>query len=284
MKRDFIYFDWNVVKDLKDNNVDPIFFKIIENLKNLYVFPFSFAHLCDRQKKMSVENIEFIREDMIFFNNLSDGYMLGRYGDEYDIARKDIFQKFDEVTIAKYTQYPNPSIPQEVLKKVKQVGFSKFFEDKQNIQLFPLLVLSALNRFECDYELYKQFREAFKLDPPEEIRFFSDLQKPDLTSEELKKITECFIKDDQFGDNLRLKVGMAYLLLDFNPQYNETVNSKSNFTNMYNDREHMLNASFARYYITKDKKTIKKTKLIYDTYGINTGIYNIEEFINLYET
>lgn len=264
--------------------MDPIFFKIIENLKTLYVFPFSFAHLCDRQKKMSVENIEFIKEDMIFFNNLSDGYMLGRYGDDYDIARKDIFQKFDEVTMAKYTQYPNPSIPQEVLKKVKQVGFSKFFEDKQNIQLFPLFVLSALNRFECDYELYKQFREVLKLDPSEEIRFFSDLQKLDLTSEELKKITECFIKDNQSGNNLLLKVGMAYLLLDFNPQYHETVNSKSNFTNMYTDREHMLNASFARYYITKDKKTIKKTKLIYDTYGINTGIYNIEEFVNLYET
>lgn len=280
MKHDFIYLDWNVVKALKDYNVDSLFLKKIERLKKQYIIPFSFAHLCDRQKKMNEKTIKFINEDLNFFNDLSNGYMLGRYKDDYDITHMNIFEKFNEVTIAKNEQYPSLSIPEEILNKIKIIGFQKFFEDKKNVQWFPLIIVSALNRFESDYELYEQFREVFKLNPPEELSFFSVLLKPDLTSEELKKVIEKYTKDNQPVDNsLRHKVSTAYLLLDLNPNYHEKVNSKSNFTNMYTDSDHMLNASFAKCYITEDKKTIKKTRFIYQSYGIKTEVYNIEEFI-----
>lgn len=44
-----------------------------------------------------------------------------------------------------------------------------------------------------------------------------------------------------------------------------------------------MNASFAKYYITQDKKTRKKTKLVYQTYNIDTEVFSIEEFIEKFK-
>lgn len=284
MKHDFIYLDWNVVKALKEKSADPIFSVMIDTLKTKFIIPFSFAHLCDRQKNMSEDNKMYIKEDLTFFNGLSGGYMLGRYEDDYDIAKQNILKKFDEVTISKQTQFPSFNIPQEILLKLKSVGAKTFFEDKENVQLFPLIVLSAFSRFSCNDEIYKEIREVFLIDPPEQIAFFRDLQKPELKPEDLEKFVENLLEFEQESDStLRHKMGAAYLYLDFNQNYREKVNTKSNFTNMYTDSEHMLNASFAKYYITEDKKTRKKTKLVYETYGINTEVYSINEFIQNYE-
>lgn len=97
-------------------------------------------------------------------------------------------------------------------------------------------------------------------------------------------VVESMLKYNQLNNSsLRSKMGMAYLLLDFSPSYREKVNYKSNFTNMYTDSEHMLNASFAKYYITQDKKAIRKTKFVYNTLDVGTEVYNIDEFTKLFE-
>lgn len=92
MKYEFIYLDWNIVKALKENRVNEKISVAINILKTKYFIPFSFAHLCDRQKNMSEANIELIKSDLDFFNGLSDGYMRGRYEDDYDIAKQNIFK------------------------------------------------------------------------------------------------------------------------------------------------------------------------------------------------
>lgn len=284
MKHDFIYLDWNVVKALKEKSADPIFSVMISTLKTQFIIPFSFAHLCDRQKNMSKDNKIYIKEDLMFFNGLSAGYMLRRYEDDYDIAKQNIFKKFDEVTVLKQTQFPSFNIPQEILLRLKSVGAKTFFGDKENAQLFPLIILSAFSRFSCNDEVYKEIREVFLIDPPEQIAFFRDLQKLEIKPEDLKKFVENLLNSDQVRNStLRHKMGAAYLFLDFNQNYREKINPKSNFTNMYTDSEHMLNASFAKYYITQDKKTRKKTELVYKTYGINTEVFSIDEFIQNYE-
>ena len=284
MKHDFIYLDWNVVKALKEKSAEPIFSVMIGTLKTQFIIPFSFAHLCDRQKNMSESNIQYIKEDLMFFNSLSDGYTLGRYDDDYDIAKQDILKKYDEITTCKQEQYPSFNIPQEILQKIKSVGAKNFFKNQENIQLFPLIALSAFSRFNCNDEVYKEMREVFFSDPPEEVAYFRDLQKPEIKSEDLRKFVENMLKSEQPENHaLRYKMGMAYLFLDFNQNYREKVSQKSNFTNMYTDSEHMLNASFAKYYITQDKKTRKKTKLVYQTYNIDTEVFSIEEFIEKFK-
>lgn len=284
MKRDFIYLDWNVVKALKGETVNPLFSVAISTLKKQFIIPFSFAHLCDRQKNMSKENMMLIKDDLEFFNRLSDGYMLGRYKDDFDLAKQNILQKYDEVTFSKQTQYPSFNIPQEMVEKIKEVGVTTFFQDRKNVQLFPVIAMSAFSRFDCNDEVYKAIREVFSLNPPEEVAYFKELQKPEIKPENLKIIVENVLNSFQPKEStLHYKMGMAYLLLDYNPSYREKINQKTNFTNIYTDSEHMLNASFAKYYITQDKKTRKKTKLVYRAYGINTEVYSIDEFIRKFE-
>lgn len=283
MKHDFIYLDWNVVKALKDKSSDPIFSVMINTLKTQFIIPFSFAHLCDRQKKMSEDNKMHIKEDLTFFYGLSDGYMLGRYEDDYDIDKQNIFKKFDEVTVSKQTLYPSFNIPEEILLKLKSVGSKNFFNGLENVQLFPAIALSAFSRFSCNDEIYKEIRKVFLTEPPKQMAFFRDLQKPEIKPKDLEKFVENLLEfDHESNSTLRHKMGAAYLFLDFNQNYKEKVNPKTNFTNMYTDSEHMLNASFAKYYVTNDSKTRKKTKLVYETYGINTKVYSIDEFIEIF--
>lgn len=286
MKKKFIYLDWNVIKALKDHNCDLAFSAIIDELKSQYLLPFSFAQLCDRQKGLSIETAKFVKEDLDFLNHLSDGYMLGRYGDDFDISKKNIYEKYDEVTKARIFQYPNFKIPEEILNQVKQNGLKNFFANEKNIKWYRPLMFCALNRFNSDPELYRLYREVFKIDPPEELSFFSHLQNPNITSDELKAVVDHFIEFNHLDNNeLRSKINIAYLLLDFNPHYHEKkITSKNNFTNIYTDSEHMLNASFAEYYITEDKKARNRTVFIYNAYSIGTKVFNIADFIEFFKS
>lgn len=284
MKCDFIYLDWNVVKALKEKTANPFFSVAIRTLKKQFIIPFSFAHLCDLQKKMSKENMMFIEADLEFFNRLSGGYMLGRDNNDFGLKKQNILQKYNEVTISKQTQYPSFNISQEMVEKIKEVGVTTFFQDRKNVQLFPVIAMSAFSRFDCNDEVYKVIREVFSLNPPEEVAYFKELQKPDINQENLKIIVENVLNSFQPQEStLHDKMRIAYLLLDFNQSCREKINKKTNFTNIYTDSEHMLNASFAKYYITQDKKTRKKTKLVYEAYGINTEVYSIDEFIRKFE-
>lgn len=285
MKSEFIYLDWNVVKALKENRAPQSFVNAIMSLKSQYRIPFSFAHLCDRQKNLSAETKERVKDDLEFFGCLSDGYMFGKNGENYGIAKQDIFQKYDEVTVNKLTRFPAPHIPSEILQQIKDVGFQKFFENKQNIEWYMAIMFCALSRFECDPELYKLYREVFSIRPPCELSFFADLQKTNITPEVLKKATDAFLEFNGENKNgVHSKLGTAYLLLDFCPGYREgKINQKNNFTNIYTDSEHTVNASFAKYYITEDHFVRKKAGLVYLAYGIKTQVFSIDEFVKAFQ-
>lgn len=286
MKSEFIYLDWNVIKSLIENTAEPAFLAAITQLRTKFIIPFSFAHLCDRQKGLSEKTAPLVKKDLDSLNLLSDGYMLGRWRDDFDISRQDIYKKYDEVRLAKMLQYPSFEIPEEILNHVKQSGFQNFFKSKQNAQWFVPIMFRALSRFDCDAELYKNYREIFKTNPPNELNYLSDLQSPSITPNKLEDIVDCFLKFNQLDEvGLCSKLRTAYLLLDLNPSYHEKrITNKNNFTNIYTDSEHLVNASFAKYYVTNDKIALKKTKFVFQAYNIKTHVFNSSDLVAFFQS
>ncbi|MPM04815.1 hypothetical protein SDC9_51096 [bioreactor metagenome] len=283
MKKDFIYLDWNAIKYLKDNGSRTEFAIILDVLKLQYLIPYSFAHLCDLQKNMSDSTMRLINSDLAFLKELTSSYMLGKYKDDFDIDQKSIDQKFEEVKSYNLNIFPNPMIPSDIIDEMKTLGLKNYFQKEENIKWYVPTFLKALNRFECDPVLYNLFREIFTIEAPiKELQFFNKLSENPITSQGLIEVVNCFIKFNN-TENLCTseKLRLAYLLLDFNSKYREKINKKTNFTNMYTDCEHMLNASHAKYYLSQDSSTRIRTRFVYDTYNIGTKVYSIDEFISV---
>ncbi|MDF2944555.1 MAG: hypothetical protein K0S01_3413 [Herbinix sp.] len=282
MKHCFIYLDWNVIKDLKDNGKETEFYKIITTLKSKYIVPYSFAHLCDLQKKLKAETIPLIQGDLNFFNEYSNGYMLGRDEDDYDISQQNIFSMYQEVAKYNLNLSPKFEIPEQIIEDFLVSGAENFLKVKENVVYFIPLFYMAMDRFNCNPKLYNAFREVFKTTPEtKELQFLFNLQKKDISYTELRELVDKYLNISSKHSNLLCdKLRNAYMLLDFNPVYREKVNNKTNFTNMYTDCEHMLNASHATYYITKDRDTHSRTKFVYEAYGIKTQVFNKEELID----
>lgn len=131
--------------------------------------------------------------------------------------------------------------------------------------------------------LYKLYRDIFTIDAPvKELQFFNKLSENTITSQDLIEVVNCFIKFNNIENSCTSeKLRLAYLLLDFNSKFREKINKKTNFTNMYTDCEHKLNASHAKYYFSQDSSTRFRTRFVYDTYSIDTKVYSIDEFISV---
>lgn len=283
MESRFIYLDWNVFRDLiKEKNKK--LYGLIDYLKTDYYVPFSYAHLCDRQKNFEITNTNDIVSDLNILNNITDGFMLGRYKDAFSIETQDLFAKFEEVKQHKDTIFPNPEIPEEVVAKISKEGMKSFYKNRDNVDTFNPVMFKALNRFDCEPILYKALRNVLESKTTKkDFEYMKPLRKHSLSPEELVEITETFLQNNEEDLSLREKMRYAYMLLDINPHFKETVNEKNNFINMYTDSDHMINASFSKYYISIDKHTRMKTKMVYEGYHIGTKIFSVEEFIDFAE-
>ncbi len=56
--------------------------------------------------------------------------------------------------------------------------------------------------------------------------------------------------------------------------------NKNTLSNIVRDSSHVDYASEANYFVSEDVQTRKKTKFLYDVYGIKTKIVSEEEFIS----
>ena len=157
MQEPYIYFDWNIVKYVKDSDTDKKIASCIEWLRPRYRFPFSFAQLCDRQKG----NSQSINDDLSFLNELSEGYMVGIDDtiEQYDISPQDVFKKYEQVNSDKEKKYPNIHIDEDIEKSILESGFERYFKDEKNASQFYPVMFAALNRFNGNSMLYKEFRE-----------------------------------------------------------------------------------------------------------------------------
>lgn len=170
----------------------------------------------------------------------------------------------------------------------KQIGPTM---DLQNINPSNLatIVFSAFDRFNAEPVSYKHLRNIISTSPVpcKELEFFDDLSKTSLAEESFRKIVEKFLQlDETFERTLSSKITKGYLLLEFNPYYQEKerkINKNNSFSNIYTDGEHMKFASNASYYITKDAKTREKTQFVYRAYNIQTLVLSIDDFVSRFQ-
>lgn len=285
MKDKYIYLDWNVVKYIKSSDWDKKFSASVEWLIARYRFPFSFAHLCDLQRSKE----EYIQEDLLFLKGLSEGYMIGidEAEDQYDIALQDVFEKFNEVKESKEKIYPNIQISEELKKSILVNGFEKFFSNIQNAPYLYCVLMSALNRFDSDAEMYKMFREYMINQGKNPANGFLYVLANETFSE---RDVECLIEEiNKFDGAENLSrcqlMKVIYCLLEFKQIYNgrrvyDKVNRKNNFTNIYTDSLHMSIAQYADVYVTDDVITRRKTELVYQNFGIKTKVVDIKTFLD----
>lgn len=277
--KEYIYLDWNVVKLIKNcQNND--FNIIVDNLKSKYIIPYSFAHLCDLQKKISKDTLDYIIDDIQFLSNLSNSNMIGIYKNDFDISKQDINIKFTEVT--NYNKKIYNILSEHVLDDIYKIGFKEYFKVETNQKHFTNFMKLALDRFNSDHKAFKQIRKELselfkeKYDIYELKNNESDYEKFRLS------VKEHMIKDGLDTEDSLLTIGTAYGLLEYFTPYKEKLTKKSSFSNIYNDGDHLKYAMNAKYYITKDKSSIKKINYLSKIYNINCKVFSPEQFVKNY--
>jgi hypothetical protein len=114
----------------------------------------------------------------------------------------------------------------------------------------------------------------------EEFINYFEIDNTDILLERFSKIQESFLAID--GRKLEdltkgQKIVNAYLLLDFHPLFRDKINKKNKPENMFRDLEHFFFASDARYYVTEDDDSYKKSKFVAKALGLRVRIMKMNE-------
>lgn len=287
MKCKYIYFDWNVFKYIKDLDMDGKFKGAIEWLSARYKFPFSYAHLCDRQRGNEKE----IDDDLLFVDKISEGFMLGvdEENDEYDISKRDIYSMYATVKNDKENLYPNVQIGSDIKKKIIELGFEEYFRRNRSLDTLLKVILAALNRFDSDYNLYNMFREYMICQGERrgaDSGLMGIITKESFEEEDIERlIVECEkINDKKYTSDCE-KMMLIFNLLEFkrkigNLRVYDKISPKNNFTNICTDSFHMVNAKFSDCFVSSDKQMRRKTELVYEKFGVNTIVVDIQTFLS----
>ncbi|MBK7243867.1 MAG: hypothetical protein IPH98_08405 [Saprospiraceae bacterium] len=97
-----------------------------------------------------------------------------------------------------------------------------------------------------------------------------------------KSFTELYVENDRTETSKNKdysKVTGIFMQLDFVGFGSDKLNEKNKYDNLFNDALHCFYGAHCDIFITSDKKTIKKTKAVYQSEGINTLVLKPKEFI-----
>lgn len=291
MSSEFIYLDWNVVKYIKENYNQQSMYSVIDWLKGRYYFPFSFAQICDRQRGEE----EYIREDLDFLKELSEGYMVGidDENDSFDISKKNIIEKYNEVK--QYRLYDlnmadlwNGILTSEILEEIFAQGIEEFFSKSRNVKFFVPFIYSALSRFDSNSVLYKEFRR-FMIEYGKSIedknQFINLIVKDSWERADIAQILKDFNRNFDKKESKSENMRNLFLLLEFKQYYknlriNDKITNKNSFSNIYTDSEHMLVAQYSKCFVTNDKKLSRKIRLVFDYFKVDTIVVDMNEFVS----
>ncbi|WP_138990810.1 hypothetical protein [Larkinella sp. C7] len=77
------------------------------------------------------------------------------------------------------------------------------------------------------------------------------------------------------------KIIHKYLTLDFFGYNSDKLNSKNMYGNLFNDSLHCFYAAHCDVFVTNDKRTYKKSKVVFDSEGITTLVCSSKDFLDL---
>lgn len=282
-----------------------LFKEFISELSSTYIFPASEGHLRDLASS-SKENNQYIEEDISFLKEITKGFMLGVNPDEsLTPVEADIYSEFKKI------QLNTPSRPEikvaggsyriDMEKLSKDSLFRPFLEKSSGI-LNSSVMDSFINMMQESIstpETYKKFRtevsnlkssfsnnetilnkESPYFKKLEEIIDYFEISNADTLLERFPKIQESFLAIDgrKLGDLTKgQKIENAYLLLDFHPLFRDKINKKNKPENMFRDLKHFFFASDARYYVTEDDSSYKKSKFVAKALGLRVRIMKMNE-------
>lgn len=291
---------------------------LIENLRNRYVFPFSEAHLRD----LSISEVEYYDEDLNFLSKLSDDYVLGFLPEEKIVYEKHPnIKKFfwetieeqkkekEEVENMKMEYYMPNSFDINV-DKIPKDHIMKSFLKENNGVLDTKVFLSLLDLIKENMnnpKIYKQFRNSVtmmkkmieknsntvidqkstyfkKLIPFLDFIFMDDIE---LMKEIFIDVMKSFLSINNSRKfetiSIGAKIELAYGLLDYNHRFKDAINKKNKPDNILRDKKHFHFASQARYYITEDDMTYKKSKFVSEVLGLKVKVLSMDELLKKIE-
>ncbi len=73
----------------------------------------------------------------------------------------------------------------------------------------------------------------------------------------------------------------SYASLDLLGISKDTLSKKNRFSNLFNDGLHSYYARYCDFFVSDDSQTIRKTKALYNLYGVDTQVVNSVEFLSI---
>lgn len=290
-----------------EGKFDAVKFKsFMQDLKSKYVFPASEGHLKDLAAKFKEENWPHVEKDILFLNEISESSMLGVLPDESLMpVNANIKDEFKKILNEREVE-PEFSIKGESCQvdmgKLSQENLFRPFLEKNNGVLDVSVMDSFLNMMWDsidDPDFYKLLRKEVeslhKTIPGQNtiinqespyfrrIEPFLDIGKindPEELEEKFEEILSSFLAID--GRTLNTltkgqKIQNAYLLLDFSPLFRDKINKKNRPSNMDRDLKNLFFASDAKYYVTEDDATYKKSKFVARLLGLTVRVVKMDE-------
>ncbi len=247
-----VYLDWNIIIYLKEN-FDK--FSILSNL-NETVFPYSNAHIQEIRNIKPFKNFsksELVNEHLNFLSDISRDNLL-----EYDYGNKQ-FNYFKKVVFESYQLIDN-NILNGMLKSI----FSN---------------MALQQRDEIQKEFDTDPKKINNINPNEVVTQLNSFVK--------KTTNHGFSEITQLVDNLKLEIpfcpvsmnfAVIFELLDLVGYWRDNYNDKSNEARFW-DSHHAFHASHTDIFVSDDKRTRNKAKVLYNIYKIETKVLSLDEFL-----
>jgi len=287
----------------------------VEKLSNKYIFPYSEAHL----KDLAISDKEdSIKEDLTFIEKISKNHVLGfienekiviqqnyiNVADFFNEIKKSVKEELNQTLDLNFETNNSYNI---LIDEMNNDDLLKPFIEQNNgvldNQVFGNFLVKMYQEID-NPDYYKKFRiqvhqlkKKFDETPNtllnqesnyyrELIPFLNFIIENDINKmkKDFQKTMIAFLNIDKKRkfENLTVseKIELAYSLLDYNEHFRDKINKKNRPTNMFRDIKHLHFASDAKYYITEDDTTYKKSKFVAEVLGLNVKVLKMNEFIS----
>ncbi len=290
---------------------------IVTNTEVKIVVPFSNAHLNDLMKSYKKGERKRVYQALNFISFITQNVCLSQYWNEENskwhirnpneyfeslledeeenslISIESITSSLSEYGMGNifeiYKSIPhNINFEQFGDTNIPFLSFLKRARKENNIYAVIEDVFEIFNEIKNNPSGYNELRSSFtdniKLDP--NVNNVSNvIELLDKTMPKTminKSFTELYVENDRTETSKNKdysKVTGIFMQLDFVGFGSDKLNEKNKYDNLFNDALHCFYGAHCDIFITSDKKTIKKTKAVYQSEGINTLVLKPKEFI-----
>ncbi|WP_157889106.1 hypothetical protein [Herminiimonas arsenitoxidans] len=297
-----------------DNDLLPI----ITRLSKQYHIPYSEAHLRDLASGHSEENKHYSNRDIQFLTNLTgskavvfvheektgaESLAIQSRNIEADFAAILQIVNSEERGKVNLSMYSKERVPIDLSLLEEDIFLAKLIDNGGTLDASVMQrILVMLWESHDDPESYKWFRrqvqkivDNIESRPTALIKNFPAVHAEILplfkylSLQEYDEIQKVFtsalfafakfsgrnFQELTFGATLEL----AYNLLDFHPFFAEKINEKNRPSNQLRDMKHLYSASKAKFFVTQDRSSLKKSRFITQALGMKVKVLDVSEFI-----